>query len=230
MTDTLSVDASSSQTDCLSITIEVMATNEERSANTRARLIATAGALFARHGYAATPTEAILDGAGVRRGALYHHFADKAALFEAVCRHLAVLAVPAIEAATAAARGPLDALVRGSIAWIGFVTHDDARRILLLDAPTVLGWERWQALDDRLAGEALRQAIEQALAAGELHFDGSADLLTTLANGALNALALRVGHARPPLPPREWQRAVRAFWRGFARDPPAMAARTRSAR
>jgi AcrR family transcriptional regulator len=189
-----------------------MATNEERSANTRGRLIAIAGALFARDGYAATPTEAILEGAGVRRGALYHHFADKAALFEAVCERLAAQAVPAIDAATAAARGPLDALVRGSIAWIAFVTHDNARRILLLDAPTVLGWARWQALDDRLAAQALRDAIDAAIAARELHFDGSSELLATLANGALNALALRVGHAEPPLPARTWQRAVRAFW------------------
>jgi AcrR family transcriptional regulator len=197
-----------------------MATNEERSANTRARLIATAGALFAREGYAATPTEAILEGAGVRRGAMYHHFADKAALFEAVCERLAELAVPAIEKATAAARGPLDALVRGSIAWIAFVTHDDARRILLLDAPTVLGWARWQALDDRLAVEALRAGIDEALSAGALHFDGPAELLATLANGALNALALHVGQADPPLPAREWQRAVRAFWQGLSRAPP----------
>lgn len=189
-----------------------MATNEERSANTRGRLITIAGALFARDGYAATPTEAILEGAGVRRGALYHHFADKAALFEAVCEQLAVHAVPAIDAATAAARGPLDALVRGSIAWIAFVTHDNARRILLLDAPTVLGWARWQALDDRLAAQALRDAIDAAIATGELHFDGPPELLATLANGALNALALRVGHAEPPLPARTWQRAVRAFW------------------
>lgn len=193
-----------------------MATNEERSANTRARLIAAAGALFARDGYAATSTEAILDGAGVRRGALYHHFADKAALFETVCEQLALQAVPAIDAATAAARGPLDALVRGSIAWIAFVTHDHVRRILLLDAPTVLGWERWQALDDRLAAEALRAGIDAALAAGELRFDGSPELLVTLANGALNALALQVGHAQPVLPARTWQRAVRAFWAALA--------------
>ena len=193
-----------------------MATNEERSATTRARLIGAAGALFAREGYAATPTEAILEGAGVRRGAMYHHFADKAALFEAVCETLAEKAVPAIETATATARGPLDALVRGSIAWIAFVTHEDARRILLLDAPNVLGWERWQALDDRLSAEALRTAIDEALAADELCFDGSADLLATFTNGALNALALRVGHATPPLPAREWQRAVRAFWKALA--------------
>lgn len=194
-----------------------MATNPERSAQTRARLIATARALFARDGYAATPTEAILEGAGVQRGALYHHYADKAALFEAVCVQLVEEALPPVEAATAKARGALDALVRGSMAWIEFVTRDDVRRILLVDGPTVLGWHRWQALDDRLSANALRMALREAIAAKEIAFDGDAELLTTMVNGALNALALQVGNALPPPPPRQWQRAVRGFWRALAR-------------
>jgi AcrR family transcriptional regulator len=189
-----------------------MATNEERSSSTRARLTGVARTLFARDGFAATPTDAILQGAGVRRGALYHHFADKAALFEAVCEQLVAQALPAIEAATAKARGPLDALVRGSVAWIEFVTRTDVRRVLLLDAPTVLGWARWDALDEHLSANALRSGIREALATGEIVFDGRADLLVALSNGALNALALRIGHAEPAIPPREWHRAVRAFW------------------
>lgn len=194
-----------------------MATNPERTAHTRARLLGVARTLFARDGYAATPTEAILEGAGVQRGALYHHFADKAALFEAVCMQLVEEALPPIEAATAKTRSPLDALIRGSIAWIEFVTRDDVRRILLVDGPTVLGWQRWQALDDRLSVNALREALREAIAAGEIGFDGDADLLTTMVNGALNALALQVGNAVPPPPARRWQRAVRAFWRSLAR-------------
>jgi AcrR family transcriptional regulator len=194
-----------------------MATNPERSAHTRARLVTEARTLFARDGYAATPTEAILAGAGVQRGALYHHFADKAALFEAVCVQLVEEALPQVDAATARARGALDMLVRGSIAWVAYVTRDDVRRILLVDGPTVLGWQRWQALDDRLSVNALRAALRGAIAAGEIHFDGDAELLTTMVNGALNALALQVGNAMPPPTPRQWQRAVRGFWQALAR-------------
>jgi AcrR family transcriptional regulator len=191
-----------------------MATNEQRTALTRARLIGEARLLFARDGFAATPTEAILEAAGVRRGALYHHFTDKAALFEAVCQQLVEQALPAVEAAARKSMGPRDALVRGSIAWVAFVTRDDVRRILLVDAPTVLGWERWQALDDRLSAQSLQAGIAEALAAGEIAFDGDADWLVTLANGALNALALRVGNAG--VGAREWQRAVKAFWAALA--------------
>ena len=59
-------------------------------------------------------------------------------------------ALPPVEGATAKARSVLDSLIRGSIAWIEFVTRDDVRRILLVDGPTVLGWQRWQALALRL--------------------------------------------------------------------------------
>jgi AcrR family transcriptional regulator len=194
-----------------------MATNPERSAQTRARLVGVARSLFARDGYAAAPTEAILAGAGVQRGALYHHFADKAALFEAVCVQLVEEALPKVDAATARARSALDALVRGSIAWVEYVTRDDVRRILLVDGPTVLGWQRWQALDDRLSVNALRVALREAIVAGEISFDGDPELLTTMVNGALNALALWVGNAAPPPTPRQWQRAVRGFWQALAK-------------
>lgn len=193
-----------------------MTSNAQRSASTQARLIAVARGLFGRDGYAATGTEAILDGAGVRRGAMYHHFADKAALFEAVCLALSEEALPVIEAATVRARDPLDVLVRGSIAWIGYATRDDVRRILLVDAPNVLGWERWEALDQRLSAQALHTAVGEALKAKAIVFGGSAEMLATMANGALNALALRVGAPGSVVSSREWQKAVRALWAAFA--------------
>ena len=137
-----------------------MPRNAERSAATRARLTGVARALFAREGYAATGTEAILQGAGVRRGAMYHHFADKAALFEAVCMELSEEALPEVDAAVSTTDEPLEMLVRGSIAWITFTIRPEVRRILLVDAPTVLGWERWDALDRRLRAQALRVRVE----------------------------------------------------------------------
>ncbi|OSZ75625.1 TetR/AcrR family transcriptional regulator [Hydrogenophaga sp. IBVHS1] len=194
-----------------------MATNPERSALTRSRLLGVARTLFAQHGFASTSTEAILAGAGVQRGALYHHFADKSALFEAVCIQLVEEALPCVEVATARARGALDALERGSIAWIEFVTRDDVRRILLVDGPTVLGWQRWHQLDDRLSVNALRAALRDAMASGEFTFDGDPELLTTMMNGALNALALQVGNSVRAIPARQWHRAVRGFWRSLAR-------------
>jgi AcrR family transcriptional regulator len=193
-----------------------MSTNAERTASTRARLIGQARTLFARDGFALTGTESILVAAGVRRGAMYHHFKDKAALFEAVCLLLSEEAVPAIEAATARARDPLDALIRGSIAWIEYITRTDVRRILVIDAPTVLGWERWEALDRRLSYESLSHAIREAIDGGAIAFDADADILTTMINGALNAIAMRVGAPGTKVPKRTWHAAIRALFEGLA--------------
>ncbi len=103
-------------------------------------------------------------------------------------------------------------LVRGSIAWIKFTTRDDVRRILLVDAPTVLGWERWNALDARLSRQALHEALTAAAKSGSIAFDGPIDLLTPLINGALTGLALRLGDINAPVPTRRWHAAVRGLY------------------
>ena len=170
-----------------------MATNSERSASTQASLIAVAAELFGQHGYAATSTDAILAQAQLRRGALYHHFADKAALFEAVCAMHAEAAMQAIIKATADQDEPFEALLTGSIAWIDYMLEPTVRQILIVDAPTVLGWQRWQLLDDRYSTRLLREGVEAAIAAKAIAYPGSAEFLTVLINGALNGVALRVG-------------------------------------
>ncbi|MBN9373300.1 MAG: hypothetical protein ABS53_10595 [Hydrogenophaga sp. SCN 70-13] len=190
--------------------------NAERASATRARLIAVARRMFGEQGYAGTATEAVLQEAGVARGAMYHHFADKAALFEAVCLAVCEDIVPAVERAADTRRDPLDALVQGSIRWIEKTSEPEARRILMIDAPTVLGWARWQALDDRLSQASLAEGMQAAIAAGAIRLDCRLELAVAMMNGALNALALRVNAPEAPVPPREWRRAVRALWAAHA--------------
>ncbi len=191
-----------------------MATNSERSALTRQKLIEQARLLFARQGYAATGTEAILEAAGVKRGAMYHHFSDKLALFEAVCQQISAEAAEAIEAALPdqAHLSPQDQLLQGSAAWMRFVLRADIRQIMLTDAPTALGWARWQALEKDWSTASLQAGIEAAIQSGQLRPACSADLFTTLINGALNALALRASAPETPLAEPQWQAALKALW------------------
>ncbi|MBL0917164.1 MAG: TetR/AcrR family transcriptional regulator [Hydrogenophaga sp.] len=190
--------------------------NADRASATRERLTTVARGMFGTQGYAGTATEAVLQQAGVARGALYHHFADKAALFEAVCVALCEEIAPEVEKAANAQRDPLDALVQGSIRWIELTATPEARQILMTDAPTVLGWARWQALDDRLSQAALAEGMRAAIEAKAIRFDCGFDLAVTLMNGALNALALRVSAPDAPVSVREWRRAVRALWAAHA--------------
>jgi AcrR family transcriptional regulator len=219
-TNNQSVYRNISQTDNLSIKIFSMATNLERSTATQQRLTAQARRLFATQGYAATGTEAILEAAGVKRGALYHHFADKSALFEAVCKQICEEAASAIEAALPSHQqlDPKEELVQGSLACLQFMLQPDIRQIMLIDAPTALGWARWQALEKDLGTASLQSGIEAAIATGDLKPACSAELLTTLMNGALNALALRAGAPDAPLSTAQCNQAIHALWDGQFRQ------------
>ena len=120
----------------------------QRSKVTRDKLVAAGRALFAQRGYAAVGTEEIVRAAGVTRGALYHQFRDKEALFEAVFEAVEGEATRRIAngALAAAASDPLTALRAGSRAFLDVCTEPEFERIALLDAPAVLGWERWREI------------------------------------------------------------------------------------
>src|SRR2546421_10255411 len=116
-------------------------TQSERSAATREALIAAARELFAERGYAAVGTEEIVRAAGVTRGALYHHFAGKRELFEAVHEDDERQLVERIAAsAISTSADPLQALHAGAQAFLDACEDPAVQRIALVDAPSVLGW------------------------------------------------------------------------------------------
>jgi AcrR family transcriptional regulator len=123
--------------------------NVARGEATRTQLIAIATRLFAARGYEGTSIEAVLQEAGVSRGSLYHHFSSKEALFEAVVADVeARVGAQTVEAAVGAA-SPVEALRAACLAWIRLAGDPVVQRILLIDAPSVIGWERWRALGER---------------------------------------------------------------------------------
>lgn len=142
-------------------------TQAERTAATRAALIAGARPLFAERGYADVSTPELARAAGVTRGALYHQFGDKQGLFLGVVNAVEadVTARLAEQVAAAGATDPAAALHVAVDAWLDACEDPEVRRVLLVDAPAVLGWEalRDVALDHGLAlTEALLQAAVDA--------------------------------------------------------------------
>jgi AcrR family transcriptional regulator len=168
-----------------------MTRNELRTIQTKGRLVAAARTLFAHNGYAQTSTDAIIAEAGVTRGALYHHYRDKADLFEAVCRVLAAEAAEGIQEATKDSGNAFESLEQGAIAWIDFMAQPQNRSILVVDAPGVLGRERWESLDRELSFDLLRIGVEEAMNEGAICFSSSSMGLSVLLNGAMNEIALR---------------------------------------
>ena len=173
-----------------------MGVKAERALATRAALLAAARDLFAADGFAATSTETILAATGVTRGALYHHFADKQALFAAVCESLHAEAEQVIEVNADAAPNAFDALVAGCLSFLDFMIRPEIRRILILDAPSVLGWEAWNEMDRRHGFGLLIEGVQAAVAAGELEGDPLA--LAVMINGALNYGVVWAGQSDDP--------------------------------
>ncbi|HJQ58586.1 MAG TPA: helix-turn-helix domain-containing protein [Vineibacter sp.] len=170
-------------------------TNPERHAATRAALLRQARRMFSEVGYAGAATEEIVRRAEVTRGALYYHFRDKQALFEAVFEDVAREIAARTDAAAAPARDALDGLLRGTKAFLDACLEPAARRIYLIDAPSVLGWHRWREIDGRHGVRSLREGIEAVLTA---HPDRalSPEVLTYLLSGALNEAVLWLNEAR----------------------------------
>ena len=141
-------------------------TQADRSATTREALVAAARRLFAAQGFADVPTDAIVAAAGVTRGALYHQFADKTALFDAVME--AVEADIARRLAdTVAAAGvsdPVEALRHAVRTWLDICVEPEIHRIALVDGPSVVGWTHWREVCQRhvfgLAQALLTHGIE----------------------------------------------------------------------
>src|SRR2546421_3949858 len=125
--------------------------NVARGEATRGQLISIARRLFAERGYEDTSIEAVLREAGVSRGSLYHHFPGKEALFEAVAEDVETSVGEQTLAVARGAAGPVEALRAASLAWIRLAGDPVVQRILLIDAPSVLGWERWRAMEEHHA-------------------------------------------------------------------------------
>jgi AcrR family transcriptional regulator len=168
----------------------------ERTQKSREVLTAAAARLFAEQGYAATSTEAVLAAAGLTRGALYHHFRDKRDLFDAVCQRLhAEIAATLLEAAEAQP-DPVDGLIAGCLAFVDEIARPRARRILLIEAPSVLGWERWNEIDRAHGFGLLVEGVREAVAAGALA--GDPEVLAHLLNGGLNQAVVWAAHSGDP--------------------------------
>ena len=169
----------------------------ERGEATRAALVAAARELFSERGYAAVGTEEVVARAGVTRGALYHHFADKKELFRAVYDQAEAEVVESILAATAAIEDPIEQVVAGVRSFLDACMDPALTRIGVLDAPVVLGWAEWREIGARHALGLVAAGLQNAMDAGALR---AADVepLAHLMLGAAGEAAMLVANAKDP--------------------------------
>lgn len=164
--------------------------NSDRTGAMRARLMAAGRELFVKQGFAGTGTPELVARAGVTRGALYHHFADKAALFRAVVEAEAV----AVAAEVASVPSGPEALLAGTLAWLGAMARPGRVRLLLLDGPAVLGPVVMRDIDRSSGGATLRAGLAEALT---LPPGPELDALADVISAGFDRAALAVAAGEP---------------------------------
>lgn len=168
----------------------------DRSAATRAALVAAARPLFAQSGFAGIGTETIVRAAGVTRGALYHHFADKTELFAAVYEEIEedIALQLGEQLSTAETTDPVEVMRLGAEAWLDACAEREVQQIVLLDGPSVLGWQRWREIGMRYGLGLVEGLLTHAIAVGRIP-EQPVNALAHLLTGALDEAALYIARA-----------------------------------
>lgn len=183
---------------------EIRRSQKERSDAMRAALISAGRDLFVRKGFAATGTPDIAAAAQVTRGALYHHFADKEDLFAAVVQAEAQAIADEIEASGSIGLTPRETLIQGGEAFLAAMRTPGRARLMLVEAPAILGAERLAQIDAATGGRTLEEALR---AAGIV----APAPLAALLSAAYDRAALAIAQGDPPGP---WRVALNRLVRG----------------
>jgi AcrR family transcriptional regulator len=172
-------------------------TQTERSEATQQALLTAARRLWGERGYSAVSTPEIAQAAGVTRGAMYHQYADKTKLFLAVLEAVEADVIERLTAAVAAARpsSPAQALHIAADAWLEIAGEPEVRRLVLLDAPGILGWAGLRELSQRYGLGMTEQLLSATIHSGELDPQPTRPLATILI-GALDEAAMTIANAQ----------------------------------
>jgi AcrR family transcriptional regulator len=172
-----------------------MATKAQQRAETTRTLVATARALFAEKGYPNVTLGDVLAKAGVSKGALYHYFESKEDLFRAVLAQVHEEIARTVGAVDDEDRWTR--LTRGCRTFLAAATDVRNQRIILVDAPAVLGWQTWRELDAMTSMRHLTELLQELVDDGTI-VDQPVEPLAHLLSGAMNEAALWLAASHLP--------------------------------
>jgi AcrR family transcriptional regulator len=174
-----------------------MTSQAERRAATHGMILDSARGLFTDKGFEGASIDDIAAAAGVAKGAVYHHFESKEALFERVLEGVqADLAAASPPPGFQVVRDPAQLIAAGVLHYLLAASEPARRRILLIDGPAVIGWRKWRDIDDRYFGAGTRAAVRAVL--GEGAAEGEVEVLAHLLLGAVMEAALMCAVADDP--------------------------------
>jgi AcrR family transcriptional regulator len=190
----------------------------DRRAATVALILEGARRLFAANGFDTTSMDDIAEAAGVAKGAVYHHFASKEAVFLRVLEDVqAGIAAAPVPPEALKERDPAEQIASAVLRYLLAASEPDVRRVLLIDGPAVIGWRKWREIDDRFFGAGARMAMTRLL--GEGAPAREVELMAHLLMGAVMEAAILCATAEDPeATARDLSSALGRMLRGMARD------------
>jgi AcrR family transcriptional regulator len=177
--------------------MEELSRRKEYTEATRQALLLSGRGIFAEEGFQATGIEAISRAARVTRGAFYHHFEDKRALFDAVVVSLQIEAAAKIEERARAERHLWERLDIGIDAYLDVCLEPTYRRIVIQEAPVVLGEVRYREIDEAYPMALLTATLNALKQRGELDF-GDVELLSRMVDAMICKIAVLLSETNDP--------------------------------
>ncbi|HEY7915984.1 MAG TPA: TetR family transcriptional regulator [Acidimicrobiales bacterium] len=182
--------------------MNVKSRREEYAETTRAAIVQAAVRQFAAEGFAGSTMDAVAQAARVTKGAVYHHFRDKAELFEAAFVVMEERLLARVSAGVTGIADPLELIAAGVDLFLAECCEDDFRRIAIQEAPTALGWARWKEIEERYFLGLVAGALE-GLAPGGPADPRSGDLTARMLLAAMSEAGLAVAASPEPAVERE---------------------------
>jgi AcrR family transcriptional regulator len=186
--------------------MEVKSRREEYAEVTRTAIVEAAVSRFSADGFSGANIDSIAELARVTKGAVYHHFTDKAELFEAAYVAVEDRLLARVLAGVEGIDEPWEALLAGADVFLQECCQPDFRRIALEEAPVALGWTRWKASEEKYFLGLLSSALNAMAEAGLIMIPADGDLTARVLLAALNEAGLSVGSSADP--EAERQRAI----------------------
>ncbi|MFD8500307.1 TetR/AcrR family transcriptional regulator [Amycolatopsis sp. NPDC059657] len=167
------------------------------SESTRSALVNSAVELFTKRGYAGTSLDEIAKRARVTKGALYHHFSGKQALFEAAFDSVESAVYGRLEKIINGTDAPWERALKALSGFIKSCLDPEYQRIAIHEAPVVMGWERWREAEDRCSFGLVRDTLKALIEAGEVD-DVPVEITARLLFGALSSAAIEIASSADP--------------------------------
>jgi AcrR family transcriptional regulator len=143
-----------------------MVTQSDRRTATRSAIVQSARQLFGEYGFGGTTIDQIAVGANVAKGAVYHHFSTKEAIFETIFDDVSRDLAKQVAAVAATGHDVMAALTVGTQTYFSACAEGATAQIILKDGPSVLGWERWREIDARHFAGMIPLALGKAMQEG----------------------------------------------------------------